>query len=175
MSSNVVAGRGINDADYTVQKIKDGRYWHCPFYTAWTRMLRSKSPVSAEWIKFSQFRRWMSVRKWEGKLLDRWLYGDGDTYAPDKCCFIDRYCSNLAKGLRSGKTVGIDSPHGMDCTNPYRVSLHGDHIGYFPTLRDARKAWCDEARTRLRKRISNKKHRDAVEKLYGYSIKTLPN
>jgi hypothetical protein len=172
---NIVAGRGINDADYVVQKSVDSKSWQCPYYTAWCRMLRTLEPVDHKWLKFSGFKKWMVKQKWEGMLLDRWLYGDGELFSPETCCFIDRYSSNLAKGLRSSKPVGIDSPHGMGAQNPYRVSMHGNHIGYFKTLRGARKAWCDVARDRLKKRLTNRKHKEAADRLYGDSIKALSN
>ena len=91
----LVYGVGINDADYSVAKTevighvdgkrKQKRVWGCPYYEVWANMLKrcysakcqGKQPtykgcsVSEEWLRFSNFGRWMEVQDFEGKQLDK--------------------------------------------------------------------------------------------------------
>jgi hypothetical protein len=160
----LVARRGINDADYATQCIKDNSYWRCPFYTAWVRMLRTGDPISEEWLKFTNFRRWMVRQKWEGKMLDRWLLGDGSGYSADNCCFLDRPCSNIARGLRFPNIKrGIDQPSG----DSYRVTVAGKHIGYYSTLEQARAVWRKLALAEIKRKNPSTKIRKAADDLYA--------
>ena len=109
----LIAGIGINDADYCVQKFErytdtEGRrkpkmLWVCPFYRRWKAMIdRCYYPrksnkmkpiyidcgVCEEWLTFSNFKSWMETQDWEGNQLDKDLLGDGKLYSPDTCCFI---------------------------------------------------------------------------------------
>ena len=98
----LVFGVGINDADYVVQKFEtigyvDGKQerklvWACPYYRAWKNMLArcyyhkvqgnrptySGCIVSEEWLRFSNFRRWMANQDFEGKQLDKDLLFEGN-------------------------------------------------------------------------------------------------
>lgn len=162
----LVAERGINDSNYTTQQLRDGKYWMCPYYSAWNRLIRSDSPVDTRWLRFSCFREWMVKKKWEGKVLDRWLYGDGNMYGPEVCCFLDRVSSQIANGLNAKETMGIDTSHGMTISNPYRVTVVGSHLGYFPDRDEARAAWCKAAVAEFKRRNTNRAHREAVDRLY---------
>ena len=95
---------GVNDADYAVQKNVGGRTIRCPYYRAWSNMLkRSYSPsqlvdaptyadctVATEWLVFSNFKAWMEKQDWKGKQLDKDVLWPGNKmYGPDTCCFVD--------------------------------------------------------------------------------------
>jgi len=168
---SLVAGVGINDADYVTQRRIDGRHWMCPVFAAWKRMINSGHAVHADWFRFSNFRHWMVRRKWQGKVLDRWLYGDGITYSPEHCCFLDRQSSTLAHGMNEHSDMGVDRPHGETLTRPYRVTFR-KHIGYYQTYEQAREVWCNLARAEFKRLNSNRAHREAVDHLYA-KIKTL--
>jgi len=71
--NKLVCGVGINDADYEVQPIINGKRVMCPFYAKWVGMLercysekfQNKWPtyigcyVILDWIYFSNFKYWM--------------------------------------------------------------------------------------------------------------------
>ena len=83
----LVYGAGINDADYVVNKLETIGYvngaqkrkliWACPYYRAWADMLKrcysakfqesrptyAGCTVSAEWLKFSNFRAWIEKQE----------------------------------------------------------------------------------------------------------------
>ena len=106
MSRNLVAGVGINDADYKTQEYatinnKQVKIWICPFYQKWKSMLYrvyktrekeksyEKCSVCDEWLTFSNFKSWMETQDWEGKQLDKDLLLLGNkVYSPETCCFI---------------------------------------------------------------------------------------
>jgi hypothetical protein len=95
--SKLVCGVGVNDADYECVKTK------CAFYIKWKSMLERvyverclvkrpgyrKATVCAEWLIFSNFKKWMESQDWQGKHLDKDLLGDGTMYSPNHCVFVD--------------------------------------------------------------------------------------
>ena len=111
----LVYGVGINDADYVVTKKETIRHvngkrkqrlvWICPYYRVWHNMLeRCYSPkfqekyttykgcsVSKEWLRFSNFKRWMEKQDWEGLQLDKDLLFEGNkVYSKETCVFVTR-------------------------------------------------------------------------------------
>lgn len=120
---------GINDADYVVEKGGD----FCPYYLRWKTMLFRvyKKPytcykntnVCDEWLVFSNFKKWMETKDWQGKHLDKDLLGDGTLYSPDTCCFIDPIVNSfIAKKPYIGKyEIGVSKSHNRyfaRCSNP---------------------------------------------------------
>lgn len=107
--SKLVAGVGINDADYNVcrHEIINGKrktVWTCPFYQTWGNMLlrcysnsgHKQRPnyegcsVATKWYRFSNFKAWMETQNWEGKHLDKDLLVVGNkVYSADTCLFLD--------------------------------------------------------------------------------------
>lgn len=113
MTSNLVWGVGINDADYVVAvnetlcyidgKRKIRLIWECPFYRKWKGVLRrcysdklkAKQPtykdasICEEWHLFSTFKFWMEQQDWENKHLDKDLLLSGNkVYSPETCVFV---------------------------------------------------------------------------------------
>lgn len=103
-------GLGINDADYIVQPIINGKHLRCPYYSKWSSMLmrcyckkyQEKNPtyvgctVSAEWLTFSNFKRWMISQDWRGKVLDKDLIVAGNKiYSPETCIFVSAAINGL--------------------------------------------------------------------------------
>lgn len=98
----MVAGRGINDADYKVTDYgpDSKQIWSCPFYTYWKSMLyrtyvkpvsKSMVKICPEWHTFSVFREWMICQNWKNKHLDKdLLSGEHKIYSPETCCFISK-------------------------------------------------------------------------------------
>jgi len=103
--NKLVCGVGINDADYEVQPIINGKRVMCPFYAKWVGMLercysekfQNKWPtyigcyVILDWIYFSNFKYWMQTQPWEGKHLDKDILFPGNkVYGPYTCVFVDQ-------------------------------------------------------------------------------------
>lgn len=96
-SNKLVAGIGINDADYDVSK--DGRIT-CQYYKEWSQLLyrldKFGSTVCDEWRRFSTFKTWMKQQDWEGKSLDKDLLGRKQRhYSPENCVFISHKLNTL--------------------------------------------------------------------------------
>ena len=103
-------GVGINDADYVVYRMENGKQVSCPYHTSWRNMLKrcycedyqKKQPtykgctVCDEWLTFTNFRAWMKTQEWEGKELDKDIIKFGNkVYAPDMCLFVTRAINSL--------------------------------------------------------------------------------
>ena len=99
----LVAGVGINDADYTISPVINGKRFLCAIYSTWSNMIkRCYSPkllkarpsyigcsVSREWLTFSIFKSWMVEQSWEGKELDKDILIQGNKiYSPETCIFV---------------------------------------------------------------------------------------
>ena len=149
MSRNLVAGVGINDADYKTQEYatinnKQVKIWICPFYQKWISMLYrvyktrekeksyEKCSVCDEWLTFSNFKSWMETQDWEGKQLDKDLLDPSNTmYCPEKCIFVDLYINCLFSDNHSRRgnfMLGVDYRHkkkGMvsEYKRPYRACV----------------------------------------------------
>jgi len=106
----LIYGFGINDADYVIKPLVNGKRKSCPYYKRWesllTRCYSKKSlelhpayvgcSVSDEWKYFSDFKLWMEKQDWEGKHLDKDILHPGNKiYAPDKCIFVPSYINLL--------------------------------------------------------------------------------
>uniref|UniRef100_A0AB39AJF1 DNA binding protein n=1 Tax=Vibrio phage P018-4 TaxID=3229728 RepID=A0AB39AJF1_9CAUD len=123
----IIAGVGINDAQYVQQKFENtgerlpsGKFkyklvWTCPYFKVWKSMIdRCYAPssqkavptyhnvtVSSEWLVFSVFKRWMESQDWKGKHLDKDFLENGDkVYSKSTCVFID---SSLNKFITDHK------------------------------------------------------------------------
>lgn len=161
MSTGLVEGWGINDADYVVQPKIDGKKVACRFYLTWKNMLRRcynekyrhQQPtylncyVDEEWRYFSNFKNWMKQQNWEGKHLDKDLLYEGNkVYSPDTCVFVHRTVNSFV--IDSGAARG-DCPIGVNlrktnkyvsrCNNP--LTGKREHLGEFTCPIEAHLAW----------------------------------
>lgn len=108
--STLVYGVGINNADYPVQPVVNGKQVFCPFYRKWQNMLercystnyQATRPtyigcsVSEEWLTFSVFKAWMEKQYWEDGQLDKDLLIEGNKkYSPDTCVFVSSETNSL--------------------------------------------------------------------------------
>lgn len=122
----LVAGIGINDADYKITEVVSGALKLCPFYRVWANMLlrvysetsRHRWPTYAdtavcnEWHKFSNFRNWMVEQEWLGNSLDKDLLFPGNRlYSPDTCIFVPREVNNfiLTNPSKKGTPIGVEA------------------------------------------------------------------
>ena len=168
----LVYGVGINDADYVVVKWetfgyaegkrKQRRVWYCPYYRAWVGMLkRCYSPklqedhptykgcsVSEEWLRFSNFKRWMESQGWEGLQLDKDLLFSGNkVYSSETCLFVTQTVNSFTTdcGASRGEWligVSLNKERGKfqsKCSNP--LTKKQEHLGYFTCEVEAHQEW----------------------------------
>lgn len=168
----LVYGVGINDADYVVQVYEtvgyvDGKrkrklVWCCPYYRAWTSMLKrcysvkyqEKRPtykgctVVDEWLTFSNFKRWMEQQDWEGKQLDKDLLFEGNKmYSAESCAFVTNRVNTFTTdcGASRGEwLIGVcwnkeKNKFMSMCSNPFTKKQ--EHLGNFTSELEAHKAW----------------------------------
>jgi hypothetical protein len=103
--NKLLYGVGINDADYNIHSIIDGKQVKCKYYSTWMNMLmrcydpkyQAREPtyirckVTEEWLTFSNFKAWMMLQDWEGKQLDKdILIQCNKIYSPDTCIFVSK-------------------------------------------------------------------------------------
>lgn len=162
IDAKLVHGVGLNDADYAVTPIVNGKRNRCRFYRTWESMLnrcysakyQAKQPtyigcyVCDEWLTFSNFKKWMEQQDWQGKELDKDLLFVGNKiYSPDTCVFVDKKTNSFANdhgaargewpiGVSFHKHVGKFS---AQCGN--QITEKREHLGYFTCPNEAHKAW----------------------------------
>ncbi|MFT6988183.1 MAG: hypothetical protein ACJASL_000143 [Paraglaciecola sp.] len=125
-TKKLIYGVGINDADYKVLSIINGKKELCPFYRSWTNMLArcyslkyqifspscAGSTVDDKWLIFSVFKSWMEKQDWKGKHLDKDILLQGNKiYKSSGCIFVDQSINKLLtdrKRLRGGCLIGVD-------------------------------------------------------------------
>lgn len=158
----LVYGVGLNDANYPVRKMIDGVNWICPFYSAWSDMLKrcysekykGKRPTYAgcyvciEWLTFSNFKAWMEAQDWKGKQLDKdFILSGNKLYSKDVCTFItgmtnafitDRSSARGSWKLGVSKRKPSNSFYAQ-CSNPF--TGENEYLGTFSEESDAHQAW----------------------------------
>lgn len=166
-----VCGVGINDADYEVHKweyvIVDGKkkqkiVWVCPYYRAWKGMLvrcystkyQERFPtyigcsVSEEWLRFSNFKRWMEEQDWEGLQLDKdLLFAGNKVYSAETCVFVTRVVNNFTIDCRASRgewLIGViwhkrDNKFQAQVQNPFTKRL--EYLGLFSCELEAHQTW----------------------------------
>ena len=123
--SLMLYGIGINDANYHVAPGKRGQQKVCKYYKTWEAMLRrcymprnlkaqptyADATVCEDWLRFSNFKKWMVKQDWEGRNLDKDLLDwQNKVYSPDTCLFISNDINNLlclARKKRGEYPLGV--------------------------------------------------------------------
>ena len=168
----LVFGVGVNDADYVVQRKETIGYvngkqkfrvvWECPYYRAWKDMLKrcysakyqetsqtyKGCSVSKEWLRFSNFKRWMERQDWEGKQLDKdILFSGNKVYSKETCVFVSGMVNNFTidRGNDRGEwMIGVCWHKGegkfmSKCCNPFTKKQ--EYLGLFLNEVEAHQAW----------------------------------
>lgn len=160
VTSKLVYGVGINDADYAVQPTINGKRIACPFYKTWMSVLARvysdklklgrptyyEATCSVEWHRFSVFKSWMEKHPWENCQLDKDILVKGNKlYSPETCVFVPSYINNLlldSKRIRGDYPLGVGWHKGMGClSSQIRVDGVKKHLGYFSTATEAHQKW----------------------------------
>ena len=155
----LVAGVGINDADYAVVRFEECdssgkrvRKWICPYYRAWSAMLNRcyRSPgskiyeaykdttVDSGWYTFSNFKKWMEEQEWYGLELDKDLLTDENKYSPTTCIFIPQWLNCFITGdvkTENSALIGIYKEEGY-----YKISGNKKKGWYAESFLDVKDA-----------------------------------
>lgn len=155
-SGKLVYGWGINDSDYDVNPMVNGKRKICPIYRMWVHILErcfsekfyKKSPtyigctVTESWKYFSDFKRWVENQDWIGKEPDKdLLYRGNKHYSEDTVVLIERAINNFLSLPTKGDNLIGAYFQKENKSKPWRASLVGKLIGYFSTELEAHKAW----------------------------------
>jgi len=156
----LVCGIGINDANYTVKPIINGKTICCPYYSRWKEMLvraysdklHQRQPtykdtiVCNEWLSFMNFREWMIKQKWEGLELDKDIIKPNNkVYSPNHCCFVTKQLNTLLIDCGSSRGdcelgVTFDKERNKFMSS---ISIHGKRkfLGRYSSEIDAHQAY----------------------------------
>lgn len=158
--NKLVYGVGINDANYKVNPIINGKQVMCPFYMVWRDRLKvcysskyqAKHPtyigctVCEEWLTFSNFKSWMEAQDWQGKELDKDLLFVGNKiYSPETCAFVSAVTNTFVtdRGADRGNCpIGVTlrgSKFQVKCCNPFNKK--NEYLGLFICPNQAHLAW----------------------------------
>ena len=153
-NKKLVYGVGINDADYAISSLADGKRVLCPYYSKWRGILmrcysedsRKRQPtyadctIAVEWIVFSVFKAWMEKQEWEGKELDKDIIDPHNKqYGPSSCAFVTSALNQLVTHSRfkEGRTLptGVwEIPRKKVSSCRFKASASGGVTGKTVTL-----------------------------------------
>lgn len=167
MRTKLIHGVGINDADYSVNKIVNGKAVICPYYQRWcsalTRCYSEKyhkqqptyidCTMCDEWLLFSNFKSWMEKQDWQGKELDKDILIQGNKiYKPEACIFVDKYINTLLSVKKSNSgdlPLGVGIHKGTSkFKSEYSIKGKSKKLGVFDTQDEAHDAY-KEAKYKL--------------------------
>ena len=195
MEKRKVQGVGINDADYkvalskTVQG-KSKQYWVCPYYRRWKDMLKrcySKTfhksrptytdvVVCKEWQTFSNFREWMVRQDWEGKQLDKDIFGDGKVYNPESCIFISLSLNVFVEWTTSKRSL----PRGVCwCKDKLKYKSYGrengktKYLGQSADISECQLMWRDHKISLINKMLMEIQDNNEIKAINKYKTSLL--
>ena len=161
--NKLICGVGINDSDYEITRHeyvggKRKIIWICPIYRAWKNMHHrcasginptyDECSVHTDWIKFSEFHKWMKDKDYSGKDLDKDILFPGNKiYGPDTCIFVSHAVNSfiLDRAAKRGPyLLGVNmhaqtGKYRAKCRNP--MTGESEHLGLFFTQHEAHEAW----------------------------------
>jgi len=142
----LVFGVGLNDSQASGSS-------SCPYYAVWHSMLsrcysaktQAKNPayigctVSDEWLRFSNFKKWMMEQTWEGLQIDKDILVLGNkVYSADTCLFVTREVNTLIRKNRGKYALGVTW---VDTIGKFKAActIHGSQktLGYYLTEDEA--------------------------------------
>ena len=158
--NKLVFGFGANDADYVIAPMLNGKQVTCVFYETWKSMLRrcysdkyqNKHPtyigcsVCDEWLKFSNFKKWMESKDFEGKQIDKDLKIEGNkVYSPNTCMFVSGAINSLLLDCAATRGIYPQGVHFDKSRGKYRSTIRCEGkkktLGYYTTIKAAELAY----------------------------------
>ena len=183
----LVFGIGINDVEYITGCAVNGKRVMCPYYRAWTGMLKRcysdkfqannstyhGCTVCKSWLVFSSFRAWMINQDWQNMELDKDIKVKGTkTYSPDTCLFISAPLNLL---LNNNASRRGDYPRGVSldkATGKFKAQIRCNnkkkHLGYHDTPKQAEKVYIAAFNAKLQQLIDNNTYPCATEYLHQH-------
>ena len=156
----LVYGIGVNDADYVVESIINGRRVRCPAYRSWMSMLErcysakyhSRYPtyigveVCDEWLTFMTFQKWWVENQVDGWQMDKDVLSDDRIYSPDTCIFVPAWLNTFtvdSVAARGEWPIGAyfdrrRRKFESRCRHPFGKN---EYLGHFSTPDEAHAAW----------------------------------
>ena len=156
----LVYGIGVNDADYVIGPIINGRRVRCPAYRLWGNVLQRcysekshhRNPTYAgvkvcdEWLSFMAFRKWWVENHVDGWQLDKDLLSDNRIYSPEACIFVPSWINHFTVdcGAARGEwPIGVcfdrrRRKFESRCRHPFGKN---EFLGYFSAPEAAHAAW----------------------------------
>lgn len=163
--NSTVCGVGINNSNYQVQPVIDGKKIQCPIYTIWHNMIKrcySKKTqehrptyigcsVSDSWLSFMSFRAWVIDQNYKGKHLDKDILVSGNKiYSEETCIFVSRNINSLLsdrKSNRNGTPAGVVIDKTMKGGRKYvaQCTANGEHVslGHYHSTEEAHQAYLE--------------------------------
>ena len=157
----LVQGFGVNDANYVVGGLVNGKHVMCKAYETWAGILarcnsmrRRKRDASYtgvtvcdEWRSFMSFREWWLENHVEGWQIDKDLLTDNRQYSPDNCLYVPAWLNTFivdSAAIRGEFPIGVDHHKRSNsfrsrCKNP--VNGRREEITGFKTPEAAHLAW----------------------------------
>lgn len=156
---------GVNDADYEVAPIVDGKQNICPFYDRWKSMIArcysgrntayDNVTVCDDWLIFSNFKSWMIKQNWKGLELDKDVIRPGNKqYGPETCCFVSQELNKLLPDIDQSKGFYYSKEKKKYMSRCW-VNGKRKFIGYFTTVQEARIAYIQFKSEQLKKYIQS--------------------
>lgn len=164
----LVCGVGINDADYQVSSVVNGKRVLCHFYNRWHGLIErcygdrpyrqrfyEGCRMADDWLSFMAFKNWMQEQPWQGNSLDKDILRPWEKfYCQETSVFIPAWLNNLlhdGHGSFRGLPTGVSIMRNKD--RPYMVriwTMEGRRafLGSYATADDAHAAW-KEAKSRV--------------------------
>ena len=158
--NKLVFGFGANDADYVIEPMLNGKQVRCLFYRTWTSMLRrcyseahlKKYPtyigcsVCDEWLTFSNFKKWMETKDFEGKHLDKDLKVLGNkVYSLNTCMFVSPAINKLLNDHAAKMGLYPQGVYFFKGREKYRAQIRfkgkSKHLGLYTTIKAAELAY----------------------------------
>ena len=156
--TQLVYGVGINDANYQVAHVVDGKQVLCPIYTKWRGMIdrvynsKEKRPtyidcsVSKVWHKFMNFREWYNDQPQSDHLDKDLKFPYNKVYSPETCNMIPVQVNKFISikhgnnGLAAGVSIKLGTQRYVaQISNPFTNKQQ--HIGYFDDEKEAELAY----------------------------------
>lgn len=165
---SLIYGIAINNADYKVKPVINGKQITCPYYRTWFSMIQrcystsfhkkwptyAECSVTNEWLHFLTFKAWMEKQDWKGKHLDKdIMFPRNKIYKPGACVFVSAKINTLlvdcaASTGKYPKGVCFDKAEGKFIAR-MRVNGKSKRLGLFVSPVEASKAYRKAKRQHL--------------------------
>jgi len=126
-----IYGIGINDSDYVAGECKIYKKWKAMLQRCYSDNFQKRFPwykgcsVAEEWHLFSNFKKWIELRDWKGKALDKDLIKYGNKiYSANTCTLVAMDVNNFFNDKNANKgeyPIGVSMSGSRllsSCSNP---------------------------------------------------------